>query len=105
MPVDYLRDLLGRPEDRQVAEVSALLPGLGIDEADEVDVVLGVLEELPADQLADLASPDNHRVLDVRRLPARERPGGRSRRGDRDEGEEPERRQLRLVGARQTDEP
>ena len=105
MPVDELGDLLRRPENGQVSEVTALLPRVGIDEADEVDVVLGMLEEFATDQLADLAGPDDHRVLDVRRLPASECPGSRPRCGDRNEGEEPERRQLCLVGSRQTDEP
>ena len=105
MLLDDLADLLRRPENGHVPEVAALFPGLGIDEADEVDAVLGMLEELATDQLTDLAGSDDDRILDVRRLATRECPGSRSRRGDGDESEEPERRQLCLVGSRQTDEP
>ncbi len=47
-------------------EVDRALLGLGIDEADEVDPVLRMLEELAADQLADVPGADDDRVLEVR---------------------------------------
>ena len=76
MPVDDLGYLLWRPENGDISEVATLRPGLGVDEADEVDAVLGMLEELPTDQLAYFPGADDHCVLDVCRTPARKRPCG-----------------------------
>ena len=52
--------------------------GLRVDEADEVDPVLAVLEELARDELAHVAGADDHRVLEEGELRAG-RPRGRRR--------------------------
>ncbi len=43
---DELRQLLGCPEHGQVRELDPALARVGVDEADEIDAVLGVLDEL-----------------------------------------------------------
>ena len=45
-----------------------------VDEADDVDAVLGVLQDLAADQLADVACTDDHRVLLIRDAATDDRP-------------------------------
>ena len=45
---------------------SAALAGVLVDEADDVDAVLRMLEQLRGDALADVAGADDQRVLDVR---------------------------------------
>ena len=42
-----------------------------VDEADEVDAVLGVLQELPRRELPDVAGADDDRVLEVERAAPR----------------------------------
>ena len=86
-------------------QVGATLFRLGVDEADEVDPVLGVLQELPPDQLSDLPRADNHSVLLVRDAGAAE--GSRSRAAERDQGdgERPEECELSDVGVRKTRQP
>src|SRR3954451_23603468 len=64
-----LGDLSRRPEDRQLLDVVADLLRLRIDEAEHAEAELGVLEELPRDELPDLAGPDDDRLLRVRRAP------------------------------------
>ena len=62
---DELGSSLGRAEQRQVGQVVAALLRARVDEADEVDAVLGVLQQLARDELADLAGADDDRVLEV----------------------------------------
>ena len=61
------REPLGRTEQRDVFESGIRLLRLSVDEADEVDAVLGMLLELPRDLLADVTCADDDRVLDVLR--------------------------------------
>ena len=74
-------------------------PRHGVDEADEVDPVLGVLEELARDELADVAGADDDRVLEVGEL----MPAGGTRRDacerDGDDREQPERDHAADVGS------
>ena len=62
---DDLGQIGGLAEDRQVAEVLVALARVLVDEADHVDAVLGVVEQLPRDPLPDVARPDDQRVLRV----------------------------------------
>ena len=41
------------------------MPRLGVDEAEHVEAVLGVLGELAGDKLTDVARPDDDRVLEI----------------------------------------
>ncbi len=72
---DELREASGVPRTLQVLELGAALLRLRVDEADEVDAVLRVLEDLAAEQLADVTGADDDAVLDVREAEA----GGRAR--------------------------
>ena len=62
---DDLRELLERPEDRELTEIGPCLLRIVIDEAHEVDPVLGMLSQLAGDQLSDVASTDDDGVLQV----------------------------------------
>ncbi len=77
--LDELRQLLGRAEHGQVAEALLALARVLVDEADHVDPVLGVLQQLARDLLPDVAGADDERVLDVGVRTAAERPGDRAR--------------------------
>ena len=69
---------LRRPRTRHAGRGRcAQLPRLGVDEADEVDPVLGVLEQLARDELADVAGADDDGVLEVRGLRRQQRCGRR----------------------------
>ena len=64
--LDDLGETLRAPEDGEVlGQVSA--PGLGvaIDESDHVQPVLRMFDQLTGDELTDLASAQDQRVLDV----------------------------------------
>ena len=95
----------GGPSSVRCSRSGATLLRLGVDEADEVDPVLGMLQELPPDQLSDLPRADNHSVLLVRDAGAAE--GSRSRAAERDQGdgERPEECELSDVGVRKTRQP
>src|SRR2546430_4011062 len=72
---------------------------LGIHEPDEVDAVLAVLEELPADALADIAGSDYHCVLDVGERPTRRDPScGPAARNAHDAEDPEEQDLLHIVG-------
>jgi len=59
-------ELRSRPEDRQlVAEIRVTLLRTVVDEAEELDAVLGMLLDPPRDELPDLARADNYRVLRI----------------------------------------
>ena len=70
---DDVAQAVGRPDERQVLELGTARPRMRVDEADEIDAVLGVLEELPRSQLSDVARADDDRVLEVERAAARAR--------------------------------
>ena len=84
----------GVAEHREPLVVAALLRVV-VDEADRVDPVLGVLEQLPADELPDRAGADDDAVLDERDAAPRDQPGERARDQDGDDRRRPERDQLR----------
>ena len=50
-------------KQRQMLEFRSPTPRLTVDEADEVDAVFGVLEELPCRELANVAGTDDDGVL------------------------------------------
>ena len=75
--IDNGLDLVGLPNHLGALQVPAHLFRCGVDEADHVDPVLGMLVQLAPNQLTDVTRADDHRVLNVRTLP----PGDRSRRG------------------------
>ena len=74
MLLDDLAQLGRRAEDRDAVQLLPQLLGLRVDESDEIDPVLGMLEQLAPDQLADVPSPDDHGVLDVSGPTARDCP-------------------------------
>ncbi len=102
---DDLGETLGRPEERQVLELGPARTRMCVDEADEVDAVLRVLQELPCGELADVAGADDDRVLEVERTAPRGRAGDAARRRHEDDGEQPEEDQPRHVWAREAAEP
>ena len=65
-----------------------------VDEADEVDPVLRMLEELPGDELPDLARAEDDRVLQVRDPVPAEGASRRAADGDQADREAPEDDQL-----------
>ena len=70
----------GTAEDRQVlGKVGAPSLRVAVDEADDVDAVLRMLDELAGDQLADLAGADDQRVLLVGLSPLAGTAGDRAR--------------------------
>ena len=86
-----LPQLLRAAQHRQMIEIVAPLLGLGVDEADEIDAVLVVVEDLARGQLAHVAGADDDRVLQVGRAPVARAAGDRPGRRDRDHGHEPRR--------------
>ena len=81
------------PSTCEVAEVGAQLLRLGVDEADEVDAVLRMLEQLAGDQLADVPGADDRRVFWTYADAARDARARASRIGDDGERwQQPERR-------------
>ena len=94
---DDLGQAVGRSDECQVLELGTARPRMRVDEADEIDAVLGVLEELPRSQLADVAGADDDRVLEVERTAPRARARKSTHRGDEDDRQEPERDQPRHV--------
>ena len=82
---DDVRQARRRAEQRQAADLRRPLARHGVDEADQVDAVLAVLEELARDHLADASRSDDDGVLEVGRSAAAEGAGrGASDRHDRD---------------------
>ena len=98
--------LLGLAEQRQVLELRPALPRARVDEADEVDAVLGVLQELAGDELPDVARADDRSCsacsATLRRQSARAIARPRDHERDR---EQPRRGQLRERRRRELDEP
>ena len=71
-----------------------------VDEADHVDPVLGMLEELARDQLTDPAGADDHRVVDVRQTTVTERARHDAAERERHKRDGPEDAELAWVGMR-----
>ena len=88
-------------KQRKMRQVVASLFRLSIDEADEVDAVLRMLKKLLRDQLTDIAGPDDHRVLQIRDVTTRARPGDRAPTGDERHCSRPEDQELRGSWMRQ----
>ena len=92
-------------DEREVLELGPARPRVRVDEADEVDAVLRVLEELPRRELADVAGADDDRVLQVERTAPRDRAREPAGRRHEDDGEQPEDDEPRHVRAREAGEP
>ena len=65
--------LLGRSEHGQISQACVPLTRVGVEEADDVDAVLGMLEQLPSDELAHFAGADDQGVLAVAAEPLAQR--------------------------------
>ena len=63
-----------------------------VDEADQIDPVLRVLEQLPGHELAHVACADDHRVLQIGDVPAAEAPCDAPRDRDEHDGRDQEER-------------
>src|SRR3954447_23798382 len=61
-----------------------------VDEADEIDAVLGMLQQLPCDQLADVSRADNQRVLHVQHASPAEEARNASTENDKRDRQRPE---------------
>ena len=94
-----------RAEEGQVLEIDARLAGLGVDEADEIEAVLRVLEQLARDELADVAGADDDGVLEVEDAPPADRPGGAAADRDEDERRDAEERELAQLRIREAERP
>ena len=64
--VDELRQLVAGAEHRQLAEVVLAFARVVVDEAEHVDPVLRMLQQLASHHLPDVARADDERVLEVR---------------------------------------
>ena len=91
----------GRPTTPRCPRPSIRSRGLLVDEADDVDAVLGVLEQLLRHELPDMAGADDQGVLDVRVRSPTERPRNGPAERDEDDGEHPEERELRKARVRE----
>ncbi len=100
---DDLGEAIRRPDEREVLELGPPRPRVRVDEADEVDAVLRVLQELARRELADVAGADDDRVLEVERAAPRDRarePASRRHEDDREQPEEDEPRHVRARDGR-----
>ena len=61
-----LAEIVREPEHAMCSRSPRRSLGGRVDEADEIEPVLRVLEELAGDELADIARTDDQRVLEVR---------------------------------------
>ena len=88
-----------RPESARCSSSGRRVAWVRVDEADEVDAVLRVLEELARRELADVAGADDDRVLEVERSCAapivRASPRADVTKIDREEPEDDEPRHVR----------
>ena len=87
---DDVREPLGRPDHGEVVELRPSVARVRVHEADEIDAVLGVLQELPGRELPDVAGAEDDRVLEIRRAPSRCRTSEGTRGRDEDGREQPE---------------
>ena len=97
----------GAPRSARWSRSSLPRLRLGVDEADEVDAVLGVLEQLARHELADVAGADDDRVLEVGdAAPAPEARATERADGDEHDRERPEARSTSTrSGAASPDQP
>ena len=86
---DEIEQVAGIAEEREVLEARLALLGIGIDEADEVDAVLGMFQELPGDGLADVAGAHDDRVLQVGEVAPAIRPCGNTEHARTDDCKQP----------------
>ena len=75
-------------------EILAPLLRRVVDEAEQIDPVLGMLEQLPRDQLTDVAGSDDDRVLEIAHMTSAVRARGRAPGRDQCDGCRPEDRDL-----------
>ena len=90
LDVEQRDDLVKRSgcaEQREVLELGPAVARMRVDEADEVDAVLGVLQELARGELADVTGAEDDRVLEIERAAPRNRAGEPAERRDEDDGE------------------
>ena len=59
------RKVVGCAEQGEMTEVGSPFLRIAVDQPDEVDPVLGMLEQLAGNELADVPGTDDHRVLQV----------------------------------------
>ena len=78
------------PRSGRCSSSLAPLLRLVVDEPDEVDPVLGVLQDLAADQLPDISRADDDGVLDVGDSRAGKTSGEHAGKGDRRNADDPE---------------
>src|SRR5204863_1324408 len=103
-PVD-LDEVVDTSEHGDSTDVAPQVLRLRVGEADEIDAVLGMLEDLAGDQLPDVAGADDHGVLDVAGAATDDGSRHEPHRDHPDDREEPEGRELRLIRMREPDEP
>ena len=96
---DDLGQAVGRPDEGEVLELGPPWPRMRVDEADEIDAVLGVLKKLASSELADIAGADDDRVLEVERTAPRDRSRNAAGGCHEHDGEEPEEEEPRHVRA------
>ena len=82
MLVDDRRQVIRRAEQRQAGQIVVPHLRLGVDEADEIQTVFGMAQQLAGDALPDVAGAEDERVLLVERTPAAERACDRARESD-----------------------
>ncbi len=89
---DELRQLAHLAEHGELVEVVAALAWVLVDEADEVDAVLRMLQQLVRDALPDVPGADDDGVLDVRVEVATDAARDTARERDEDDRRSPRRR-------------
>ncbi len=94
-----------RAEMRDELELVLARARIRVDEPDEVDPVLGMVEVLAREQLADFPFADDDRVLEIRELPATPRARHSARGRDEHDRECPEHRELRQGGTCESRHP
>ncbi len=98
--LDDLDNVGRRPEQRDPVEVGSHGLRVGVDEANEMDAQFGMLPELTADELTDVARSDDQRVLDVSGTSPHERTiddAAGYEQGERGDPEDGDLRELRVA--------
>jgi hypothetical protein len=93
VPVDDLVELVCSTENGERSEVFAAFFGVVVDEADDLESVFGMSEELLRDQLADVACAQDDRLLAIGAPAPNECTAGNTGQCDRGDGSGPEDRQ------------
>ena len=102
---DELRETLEWSEHRQVLEARTAIAWRVVHEADQVDSVLRVMEELPGNELADVAGADDDRVLEVHQPLSDARPHGGAADDQQRDRNQPEDDHAAGRRSRKTEEP